>query len=75
MDRNIIILTMIEKEKELLSGAFPNKITKHDNVYKHNKIDKWKNNNWKRQEVGPVNKMVLQMTIMPTSMSEIMAKF
>lgn len=33
---------MIEKEKELLSGAFPNTTTKHDNVYKHDKIDKWK---------------------------------
>lgn len=46
---------MIEKENELLSIAFPNTITKHDNVYKHYKIDKWKDNNWKRQEVGPAD--------------------
>lgn len=59
MDRRIIILTKIEKEKELLSGAFPNTITKHDN------IDKWKNINWIRQEVGPVNKLVPWKSVHP----------
>lgn len=58
---------MIEMEKELLSGAFPNAITKHDNVYKHDKIDKWK------IIIIIARRLVLQMTIMP--MSEIMEKF
>lgn len=45
MNRKIIIPTMIEKEKEFLSEALYNTITKHNNVYKHDKIDKWKNIN------------------------------